>query len=458
MSAELISILVLVAMFVIATVLPINMGALAFAAAFLVGTFAGGMSSDQIFAGFPGEIFVTIVGITYLFALAKNNGTIQWLVDQAVRLVRGRLAVIPWIMFAAAATLTAIGAVSAASVAIVAPIALGFAAQYKINPLLMGLMVIQGATAGSFSPISVFGAIVHGVMNQNKLPDDSVALFLNSLVFNTLVAALVFVIFGGLKLLREGQVAPAGLGRPRMAGGSPELDTDRGTDTERRVVREGDRVQPSARAGERHDAERRTSRLTAYQAATIVGIIVLVVTSLAFDLNVGLVGITVAVVLALFAPQAQKEAAAQITWPVVLLITGVLTYVAVLQEIGTIDYVGNAVKNVGAPLLAAVLICYIGGVVSAFASSVGVLGATIPLAVPFLQAGEVGIIGLVSAIAIASTVVDVSPFSTNGALVLANAQNVDRDRFYKKLLGWGGVVVLAAPALAWLIFVVIGVT
>src|SRR3954453_23396291 len=126
MSAELISILVLVAMFVIATVLPINMGALAFAAAFLVGTFAGGMSSDQIFAGFPGEIFVTIVGITYLFALAKNNGTIQWLVDQAVRLVRGRLAVIPWIMFAAAATLTAIGAVSAASVAIVAPIALGF--------------------------------------------------------------------------------------------------------------------------------------------------------------------------------------------------------------------------------------------------------------------------------------------------------------------------------------------
>ena len=33
---------------------------------------------------------------------------------------------------------TAIGAVSPAAVAIVAPIALGFAVQFKINPLLMG--------------------------------------------------------------------------------------------------------------------------------------------------------------------------------------------------------------------------------------------------------------------------------------------------------------------------------
>ncbi|TWH71509.1 dicarboxylate carrier protein MatC [Modestobacter roseus] len=39
--------------FAIATVLPINMGALAFVAAFLVGTLAVGMSTDDIVAGFP---------------------------------------------------------------------------------------------------------------------------------------------------------------------------------------------------------------------------------------------------------------------------------------------------------------------------------------------------------------------------------------------------------------------
>ena len=73
------------------------------------------------------------------------------------------------------------------------------------------------------------------------------------------------------------------------------------------------------------------------------------------------------------------------------------------------------------PLLAALLICYIGGVVSAFASTTGILGALIPLAVPFLQAGAVGAIGLITALAISSSVVDSSPFSTSGALVVANA-------------------------------------
>jgi di/tricarboxylate transporter len=148
MAIELISILVLAVIFVIATTLLINMGALAFAAAFLVGVFAAGLSADDIFGGFPGNIFVVLVGVTFLFAIAQANGTLDWLVQLAVRGVRGHLAAIPWIMFAVAAVLTAIGAASPAAVAIIAPIALGFAGQYGISAFLMGLMVVHGAQAG----------------------------------------------------------------------------------------------------------------------------------------------------------------------------------------------------------------------------------------------------------------------------------------------------------------------
>ena len=49
MSAELISILALVAIFVLATTLSVNMGALAFAGAFLVGTLAGGLDADGMY-------------------------------------------------------------------------------------------------------------------------------------------------------------------------------------------------------------------------------------------------------------------------------------------------------------------------------------------------------------------------------------------------------------------------
>jgi di/tricarboxylate transporter len=197
-------------------------------------------------------------------------------------------------------------------------------------------------------------------------------------------------------------------------------------------------------------------KLTAHQIQTLVGLVALVAITLIFDVDVGLVAISVAVVLTLAAPGLQKRAIDEIKWPVVLLITGVLTYVGVLEEMGTIDWVGEEVADVGAPLLAALLLCYVGAIVSAFASSVGVLGAFIPLAVPFLLQGEVGVVGTVAALAVSSTMVDVSPYSTNGALVMANAKGVDQDAFYRQLLVYGAVIVAVVPPLAWLVLIVIG--
>ena len=170
MGAQTAAIAGLVVMFIVATVLPINMGALAFALAFLVGTVFMGLRADQIIAGFPGDLFVTLVGITYLFAIAQKNGTIDFLVHSAVRMVRGRIAAIPWIMFTVAACLTAVGAVSPAAVAILAPVALQFARQYGINPLMMGLLVIHGAQGGGFSPISIYGGITNQIVARSGIP------------------------------------------------------------------------------------------------------------------------------------------------------------------------------------------------------------------------------------------------------------------------------------------------
>ncbi|WNE94729.1 SLC13 family permease [Streptomyces luomodiensis] len=415
MSDELISILVLVVVFVIATARSINMGALSFAAAFGVGELVADFDADHIFAGFPGDLFVVLVGVTYLFALARANGTTDWLVHASIRLVRGRVALIPWVMFAISGVLTAIGAVSPAAVAIVAPLALSFAARYRISPLLMGAMVVHGAQGGGFSPISIYGSIVNGIVEREKLPGNEVTLFLASLVVNLVIAAVVFVVCGGLKL-------------PRSA----------------------------VAAEEEAGAAEAESRLSPARIATLVALVALVVAVLAFDLDAGLTSITLAVVLSVFWPDHGKRAVNEVTWPTVLLICGVLTYVGVLDEMGTIDYAGRAVSDIGVPLLAAVLLCYIGAIVSAFASSVGIMGALIPLAVPFLAQGDIGAVGMISALAVSATVVDVSPFSTNGALVLANAPDVDRDRFFRQLMIYGGIMVVAVPPVVWLTMVVPG--
>jgi hypothetical protein len=219
MPTELIPILALVVMFVAATVLPVNMGALGFVAAFFVGTVAVGMDADQIIGGFPSGLFLTLVGITYLFAIAQNNGTVDLLVRGAVRLVRGRVALIPWVMFGVTGVLTAIGALGPAAVAIVAPIALGFAARYKINPLLMGMMVVHGAQAGGFSPISIYGVTVNNIAAKAGLENSPLTLFLGSLLFNAAIGVLLFVFLGGRSLLGRSVHDDDGA-RPDDGGGS----------------------------------------------------------------------------------------------------------------------------------------------------------------------------------------------------------------------------------------------
>jgi di/tricarboxylate transporter len=418
MFTQIAGIVLLAVMFIIATALPINMGALALVAAFIIGLLSH-LAAKDILAGFPGDLFVTLVGITYLFAIAQNNGTVDWLVQKAVWLVRGRVAVVPWVMFFVAAMLTAVGAVSPAAVAIIAPIALRFADKYGISPLLMGLMVIHGAQGGGFSPISIYGGITNQIVERAGLPRNDLALFLASFFFNLFAAVLIFIYLGQHRTSRNSSA-----------------------DAETQAHAEVDKE------------EHQQNQLNLHRSLTLVGLIALTLGSLVFELNVGLVAISVAVLLALLAPGSQKKAIDQVSWSTILLVTGVVTYIAVLQRIGAVDLAGNSVSRIGVPLLGALLLCYIGGVVSAFASSIAVLGATIPLAVPFLLQGQVQPIGVVAAIAISSTIVDVSPFSTNGALVVASAHGVNQDRFYREMLRYSATVVAVGPLLTWLVLIV----
>jgi di/tricarboxylate transporter len=457
MPLELIPILALIAMFVAATLLPINMGTLGFVAAFLVGTIAVGMNTDDIIGGFPSDLFLTLVGVTYLFAIAQNNGTVDLMIRGAVKLVRGRVAFIPWVMFGITGLLTALGALGPAAVAIIAPIALGFAKQYRINALLMGMMVIHGAQAGGFSPISVYGVTVNNIVAKADLLNSPMALFLGSLLFNAAIGVLLFIFLGGRSLMG------------RTVHDDADIDTDGRTSGSTNLGATTPPANGSGGAATATIAAKETSvtpnvvvkplptkSVTYDQVLTLIGLGALAFFSLILDLDIGFVAMTVAAVLALASPKAQKGAVSQISWSTVLLIGGVLTFVGVLQEAGSVEWVGNGVARLGMPLLVALLLCYLGGIVSAFASSAAILGATIPLAVPLLLAGEISPIGVVVALAISSTIVDVSPFSTNGALVLANAQGVDRDKFYRQILKYSALVVAIGPLVAWATLVLPG--
>jgi di/tricarboxylate transporter len=430
MGPEWVAIIALVALFAIGTVLPINMGALAYVASWLVGMYSLELDEKEILAGVSGDLILTLIGVTYLFAIAKNNGTVDLIVTQAVKAVGGRVALIPWVMFAVTALLTGIGAASPAACAIIGPIALGFAGKYKINPLMMGMFVVHGAQGGGFSPISIYGTITNSVMRDNGLPVGEMTIFLSSLVVNLIMAAILFVLLGGRQLM------------------SQRIEADESDLVDR--LHTGGASVPARGYGTDAPTGTRALGMRVDQILTLIAFVGVAVVALAFDKNIGFVAITAAVILNMLAPKQHTDAVRSIAWPTVLLVAGVSTYAAILTQAGSPEFVGNWAAGLGAAAIGALILCYVGGVVSAFASSTALLPIIIPISLPIIAEHGINAVALVAALAIASTIVDVSPFSTNGALMLANRPDtISEPVFYKQILTYSFIVVAVGPLLVW---------
>ncbi|BCW63051.1 SLC13 family permease [Arthrobacter sp. StoSoilB22] len=412
---QIIPLVILVVMFVVATKWPLNIGVMGLVASFGVGYFMLGMTDKEILADFPANIVITIIGVTYFFSMAQRNGTIDIIVQNCVRLVRGKTLLLPWVFFLLAASLTALGTFSPAAVALLAPAAIGLAYESRIHPVLMGAFIINGAHAGGFSPLSVAGVLVHDIAVKNGFPISQGALFGASFALNLILSVLTVVLFALLGKLRDGA------------------------------------------AGQHAELEARPTRPHGQQILTLGLIVAMLVCALGFHMPIGFVALSAGLLLALVNIREHQTFIGGVSWSTVLLVAGMITYVSLLQHVGVIDTLAEQALALGAPLLIALVLCYVIGVGSAFASSTALLTAFIPLAGPLLATSSLSASGTVAALATAATVVDVSPFSTDGALVVANAREDDRQRVYKQLMMYAGGVVLVAPALAWALLVPTGI-
>ncbi|MET4538775.1 di/tricarboxylate transporter [Arthrobacter bambusae] len=415
-ATQIIPLVILVVMFVVATKWPLNIGVMGLVASFGVGYFMLGMTDKEILADFPANIVITIIGVTYFFSMAQRNGTIDIIVQTCVRLVRGKTMLLPWVFFLLAASLTALGTFSPAAVALLAPAAIGLAYESRIHPVLMGAFIINGAHAGGFSPLSVAGVLVHDIAVKNGFPISQGSLFAASFALNLILSVLTVVLFALLGKIRDG-----------ATGQLADLDTTR------------------------------TARPHGQQILTLALIVAMLVCALGFHMPIGFVALSAGLLLALVNIKEHQTFIGGVSWSTVLLVAGMITYVSLLQHVGVIDTLAEQALALGAPLLIALVLCYVIGVGSAFASSTALLTAFIPLAGPLLATSSLSASGTVAALAIAATVVDVSPFSTDGALVVANAREDDRQRVYKQLMMYAGGVVLVAPALAWALLVPTGI-
>jgi Na+/H+ antiporter NhaD/arsenite permease-like protein len=426
MSLEIVGLIVLVAIFAVSTIRNVHMGALALVGACIVGIGLVGESLDDVLGGFPVDALLILLGITYLFGIARETGAVDWLVQRSVALIGDRVALLPWAIWAIGTGVACLGTSHAAFA--VVPIAMSLATAHRINPTLMGIAMSSAIVGGALAPTSINGITTATVAEDAGIPYNAGLMFALSIGVNAVVVLVAFFMFGGRELMRRSKAGGDQHDTPHDGGGS-------GVGTMVATATKSD-LMP----------------LTRQQGIVLATLVVLVagffaLTVLDVDVNLGVVALTLAVILSLVWPEVGRKAMSKVDWGTILLLGGILTYIGVLTRLGAIDDLGEAARSVNTPLIAAIVICVIGALVSAFASTIGILGALIPLAVPLLlPGGGLETTGLIYALAISASLVDCAPFSTTGATIIAASAEPDRPRLTRNMMNWGFAMIVIGPA------------
>jgi Na+/H+ antiporter NhaD/arsenite permease-like protein len=456
MSLSLIAFLILVAAFAIGSFTRINAGLIALVAAFGVGTLLVGMPIKDVIGQFPAGLFFILVGATLLFAIVRINGTIDLLAYWAERLAGDRKVLVPILMFLLTAALASAGAFTPAAIAIVAPVALALGLRFGISTLAMGLVIVQGANAGAFSPVNPFGVLANVMLDDAGASADSLKLYIYCFVFNAALAAIAYVLIQWIMKRRvtpesgtgaTGADSSPGSSSPGAAG---SMAGESGTSVLTISAPAQVATDPALRQGPVKVAA------TPMRVLTLIGLGALLVLTTVLGIDVGVASLVVALVLICANPGVQKPAVESMPWSAIILVTGIVTYVGMLEEMGALKELEAGIAGLGDSSLAALIASYVVAVVSAFASTTGTLGVVSPIITPIAMDPMLSPIGVITAIAISSSVVDVSPMSTSGALLMASAQPKDERMFFRALLLWAIAMIGIVPLLVWLIFVQLG--
>ena len=446
------------AAFAIGSFTKINAGLLATVAAFGVGTLLAGMSIKDVIGQFPAGLFFILVGATLLFAIVRINGTIDLLAYWAERLAGDRKILVPILMFLLTAALASAGAFTPAAIAIVAPVGLALGMRFGISTLAMGLVIVQGANAGAFSPVNPFGVLANKMLDGAGASDGSFKLYAYCFVFNAILAAIAYVLFQAIMKRRmakaEARLQAGETGGAKHDGGaavpavsSASAPSGSGTavlTAPAQTVVAATKTRPEKVAA------------TPMRILTLVGIASLLVLTTVLGIDVGVASLVIAAVLIVLDSNVQKPAVESMPWSAIILVTGIVTYVGMLEKMGALKELQEGIAGLGNSSLAALITSYVVAIVSAFASTTGTLGVISPVVAPIAMDPLLTPIGVVTAIAISSSVVDVSPMSTSGALLMASAQPKDERMFFRALLLWAIAMIGVVPLLVWFVFVQLG--
>ncbi|TCL39401.1 di/tricarboxylate transporter [Anaerospora hongkongensis] len=421
MSLAVISLLALIVVIIVSCISTRNIGIMALGVALVIGHYLGDIKVDEILKGYPTSLFIMLAGTTFLFSIAQNNGTLEKVTKYVIKGVKGKVALLPILLFFIALVIGAAGPGPTVTAALLAPTVMLLAKEIEVNPLLLAVMAGNGGHAGGMSPIAIGGIITTGLTNKLGLGDISMLIWFNNVWVHFAASVIAYFVFGGHKLLKN-----------RSAAESSFL------------------------------ANMKVEPFSKEQWLTLIGLAVYIVSVIGFNMDIGLGAFLIGAILILLKTADEDKAVKSMPWGAILMVTGVTVMITLMTKVGGIDLFAALIAKLASTSTISLVTGFVAGLISAYASTTGVILATfVPMAPILLEkvgASSNELIPLISTIVSCGFVVDMSPLSTSGAIYLANAHaSENKSVLFKKLLIWGLSMAAGGAVIAWISFTLLAI-
>lgn len=374
----------------------VNVGVAALALAFVLSVTVPGLRAEAVASAFPSSLFLTLAGVTLLFAVSESNGTLSRAAERGVRLARGDARIVPWLVFAVAFAVSAVGPGAVPAVALVAPPAAAIAARMRMSPFLAALFVANGANAGNLSPLSAVGIIANSRMAEAGVTGHEGKVFAANALAHLLVSAVAYLVF---RLRASAREEPAE--RPPSVPRTP---------------------------------------LEARQWLTLAVLSAWVLAAIGLRVPVGLSAFAAVVVLLALRAADEPAALRSVPWGAVLMVSGMSTLVSLVEKTGGLELFSGLLARLATPATVNGAMAFVTGLISTWSSTSGVVLPaflpTVPGVLARLGGGDP--LALSLSINVGSSLVDVSPLSTLGALCVAAVEDPETARvLFRRLMAWG---------------------
>lgn len=393
----------------------INVGILAITGAGILSYLNPNFSPKNLAKGFSGSLFLTLLGISFLFCIIQNNGVLEKIVKSFVIKIGKKIILIPIIIYLVGLLVAAVGPGCIPAVILVLAISVPLAHKSGYNPIMLMLIGSAATYAGRFTSITPEGILVNKLLNDQGINDIIIPLFINATLVTILLSIIFFFAYKGHKV---------------------------------KAIENGNNNQNNDEL-----------KFNINDKLCLLGIITLIVFITILKMDVGISGFIIGVFLILMKVDTEKNVLKIIPWNTIVMVTGVGVLMSFVISSGGIklltEYLSAIMTNRTAGMISGIM----AGSMSWFSSTLGVV---LPTLLPTVG-GIIENLGsnipsgdIVTSIAVTSSFAGFSPMSTIGALVIAALSSdaifskLDSKKIFMELLGWSVFCVAFVPMMSLL--------